>query len=720
MKKIISFLFFISLFSSNICFSQSGWFWQNPLPQGNSLNSVFFVSNQIGYSAGESGTVIKTINSGANWIVLETGSIESFRSLYFTNELTGFVAGGRYNTSVLYKTTNGGVNWNVLSVGIDRQLWDIHFTNSYTGLVVGAHGTIVKTTNSGNNWLILSSGVTNSLYSINLIGPNTGYCCGTGGVILKTTNAGDNWASYNVEMNTELSCIYFNNEITGYTCGIGGRIFKTTNSGVNWTIMNTGTTVWLRSIKFVNSNLGFAVGGINDNFVILKTTNSGSNWQIINVAAKYAFNSLFAIDTSTILIAGSGGTVFKTTTSGLSWNLLTGNESELRDVYFRSVNEGIAIGYEGDYLRTSNGGINWNSYNIGVTEDLNSFYFINNSNGFIVGNNGLLLKTTNSGSNWTTLNININYTLNKIRFVNQNFGIIVGNFGTLKKSTDSGNTWNTCTLPTAIVNIFDCFFFNENTGYVVGDNRPDPNGQGRVHKTTNSCTSWTSTWVSPYYIKSIFFLNNNFGFAGCENGYIYRTTDNGINWQQVSSTSSFAEINCFYFLDNLTGYIAFGHDYGYGGILKTTNGGAEWNELYLNTNNGLYALAFINSLTGFVIGQYGTIFKTTNGGGNFVGINTSGSETLQSFSLSQNYPNPFNPVTKIIYQIPAVGQRHAFDVRLIIYDILGREIETLVNDTQKPGSYEVNWDGSRFASGVYFYWLITDEYVETKKMVLIK
>ena len=85
------------------------------------------------------------------------------------------------------------------------------------------------------------------------------------------------------------------------------------------------------------------------------------------------------------------------------------------------------------------------------------------------------------------------------------------------------------------------------------------------------------------------------------------------------------------------------------------------------------------------------------------------------YNLSQNYPNPFNPVTRIKYDVPKSSL-----VRIIIYNVLGREIETLVNEMLKPGSYEVTWDGSRYASGVYFYKLVTDEYVETRKMVLIK
>jgi hypothetical protein len=117
------------------------------------------------------------------------------------------------------------------------------------------------------------------------------------------------------------------------------------------------------------------------------------------------------------------------------------------------------------------------------------------------------------------------------------------------------------------------------------------------------------------------------------------------------------------------------------------------------------------------------ILKTTSGG-IFVGVHLISSRIPQSFSLHQNYPNPFNPVTKIKFDIP---QRHLpllggdrEGVLLKIYDLLGREVTTLVNEQLSPGSYSVEWDGTGFASGVYFYSLLTNDFVETKRMVLIK
>ncbi|MCL4278358.1 MAG: T9SS type A sorting domain-containing protein, partial [Ignavibacteriaceae bacterium] len=87
----------------------------------------------------------------------------------------------------------------------------------------------------------------------------------------------------------------------------------------------------------------------------------------------------------------------------------------------------------------------------------------------------------------------------------------------------------------------------------------------------------------------------------------------------------------------------------------------------------------------------------------------------ERFELYQNYPNPFNPLTTIKYDIVK-----AQDVKVIVYDILGREVATLVNAQQRPGTYEVRWDASNVSSVIYFYQLKTKDYVDTKKMILLK
>jgi hypothetical protein len=86
-----------------------------------------------------------------------------------------------------------------------------------------------------------------------------------------------------------------------------------------------------------------------------------------------------------------------------------------------------------------------------------------------------------------------------------------------------------------------------------------------------------------------------------------------------------------------------------------------------------------------------------------------------SYSLSQNYPNPFNPTTKIKYQLPVDG-----NVKIIIFDLLGKEVQTLVNGFEKAGSYELTFNGINLASGIYFYKMKSENFSEIKRMILVK
>ena len=98
-----------------------------------------------------------------------------------------------------------------------------------------------------------------------------------------------------------------------------------------------------------------------------------------------------------------------------------------------------------------------------------------------------------------------------------------------------------------------------------------------------------------------------------------------------------------------------------------------------------------------------------------VGVENISTIIPENFVFLQNYPNPFNPTTNIKFSIVNSG-----DVKLVVYDIQGREVQTLVNESLKPGTYESAFDGSALNSGVYFYKLTTDGYSETKKMLMIK
>jgi hypothetical protein len=193
-------------------------------------------------------------------------------------------------------------------------------------------------------------------------------------------------------------------------------------------------------------------------------------------------------------------------------------------------------------------------------------------------------------------------------------------------------------------------------------------------------------------------------------GTIHRTTNGGTNWVFYSTGTSLS-LSSLFFADENTGWVCGDNDI----IRKTTNGGITWISQGSYGGGWLNAFHFVNSNTGWVVGDEGAILKTTTGGSTF--IRNISSEIPDKFSLYQNYPNPFNPITKIKFDISAHSVGQTF---LSVYDIRGREIQTLVNEKLISGTYEVAFDVSNYASGVYFYQLRSGEFVNTKKLVLLK
>lgn len=205
-------------------------------------------------------------------------------------------------------------------------------------------------------------------------------------------------------------------------------------------------------------------------------------------------------------------------------------------------------------------------------------------------------------------------------------------------------------------------------------------------------------------LSSIYFIDayngwisgNKFGGWGSA---LFSTNDGGINWiTQFMSNNTY--INELEFLDDSFGYFIGIEAEGRippmkSAVYKTTNGGATWVSQATSAHKHLLDISFTDANNGWVVGEDGTILHTTNGGISFVDDATT---QPTEFILSQNFPNPFNPGIVIRYQLPVNG-----DVLLKVFDVLGNEIATLVDEYKPAGKYEVEFNAERLASGIYFY-----------------
>ena len=371
---------------------------------------------------------------------------------------------------------------------------------------------------------------------------------------------------------------------------------------------------------------------------------------------------------------------------------------------------------------TSNGGVNWiRQLNAAQSGRIECLFFLNNLTGWAGAYSGEIYRTTNGGSAWTSVIIAPNHRIRKIHFLNSSTGYIAGEAG-CRKTTDGGLTW--LITPLNYISSYGLYFFNVNTGLVAN--------QQYIFKTTNAGQAFDAVL---FILESIIlydfdFINSNTGYSAGTRKYTVKTTNQGNNWTNISSELNTEWINFYYdidFVDENLGYAAGQYIWGHPGggtdfmgiFYKTTNGGLNWNSIALGTSVMSYeAVQICESQIGYMAGYSGKIFKSTNAG--YIPVVPISNEIPEKFSLSQNYPNPFNPVTKIRFSLPNPSEGGAQTVKLIIYDILGQVLETLVNDQLKPGTYEVEWDGSNFSSGVYYYSLVTQDFTQTRKMVLIK
>ncbi|MDP3148856.1 MAG: YCF48-related protein [Ignavibacteria bacterium] len=702
MKKF----FVLTIFLTQLAFGQ--WFWQNPLPQNNNLKAVKYITSTFVLAVGDNGAVMKSTDGGSTWtkllapknpgVVGETTNPLS--SISFINENTGWIVGD-YS---IFKTIDGGNTWQLQSLGINRDMNAIFFVDENIGYVGGNNGELYKTTNGGANWTKqdLGTGV-GTISSIYFINATTGWIAGD--LLIARTTDGSTWISAGSITGKHYN-IHFIDANNGFSIGQYGTFFKSTNGGETWTKKTfPSTSVSLYGAFFKDVNTGIVVcgqwnpNGSNKGY-IYRTTNGGTSWTEISAGLFEQLNGVAFIDANTGIAVGDVGRIMKTTNGGLNWSSISsGFTSYINSSHFIDSNTGYIVGGVGDYdgvvYKTTDGGTTWLKKQSGEMPSVKSVYFIDANTGWI-GVQNKIYKTTNGGDSWTQQSSS--YTSRALTFLDANVGISA-NANSISRTIDGGTTWSK-------VADYDCnsvFFISSLVGYCTGFN-------SATYKTTDGGATWALLTGSPKG-NYVFFVNNDVGFVAGSG--MWKTTNGGTSW--VKQTIEVVVLSVFFFDTNKG--IAVGTE---GQVWNTTNGGTNWARTWPTVMCDLNKVHFVSPTTGWIVGQYGTILKSTSGGATWIKQEES---VPEQYVLYQNYPNPFNPSTVISWQLEVGGQ-----VTLKVYDVLGNEVATLVNEIQSAGIHRVEFQsavGSRqLASGIYFYQLRSSygggNFVQTKKFILLK
>jgi photosystem II stability/assembly factor-like uncharacterized protein len=455
----------------------------------------------------------------------------------------------------------------------------------------------------------------------------------------------------------------------------------------------------------------------------------------------------FAPSNPNFIVAGNDGGIYTSTNAASSWNRnpsLPITQFVKGDVDFTNPNQMMGGAQDNGILRTPNGALNnWTDI-FGGDGCYCVFDYTNSQRLYAESQNGYMGYSVNGGSSfafnpppdmtWTNWSTPI--------VLDKNNPLIVYT-GTYKifRSTNGMQSWTTISgdMASRHANAGSSTFFGTVTTIDVAKSNPAViycgTDDANVWVTTNTGTNWTKIntglpyrWVTRVTTQpdsaNICYVTLSGYKVDSIGSHIYRTTNYGSSWTSIKGNLPDAPVNDVVVdpSDSRTLYIATDI-----AVMYTTNLGSNWQILGTGfpTNVPCHNLTFHIPTRTLVVWTHGrSAFKITVPP---VGIANNQKQVPERFALQQNYPNPFNPSTVIKYSIPVNKTGSSF-VKISVYDILGKEVSLIVDREQRPGNYEVTFDGTNISSGIYFYRIEVSNtessevksFADVKKMILLK
>jgi photosystem II stability/assembly factor-like uncharacterized protein len=692
------------------------------------LRDIQLIGSKTGICAGFS--IYKTTDGGMNWnessndVISNGDLIAAFKTygIWMDDSQNGSIVGKSYQQGSIYNTTNGGVSWNRYIFADDLQemqyriAHDIYYLDNLHRIIIAQYGRILYTSDGGETWIKTDSVTAWDLNDLSFANSEVGFVVGDKGTILKTTTGGRSWNVLPSNITENLYGVFFKDVTNGLIVGRMGTILRTTDSGISWYKQESGTYNDLYKISFDNNGNGLIVGELG---IILKTSDGGETWVREESGTSANLNAISFNDSIAIAVGEYGTVVRKgdidTSKVETSWTSQFNNSS----IFFRNIfstnSENSFCISDSMIFRSSDSGISWEL--VHTTEHIRYFQlsifdisFSDTKNGSAIGGGGLIVNTTDGGESWFTREFTGDFDFMHWRIARGIFKIdslhqvIVGDIGTIIYTSNGGNTWE---RPNSTTNddLNDVFFVNSSTGFIAGK-------FGTILKTNTGGLTWSYlARETTNSLSGIFFTDSLNGYVVGGSGTLLMTTNGGKSWKSVETETS-NDLNKICFRDKNIGFIVGD----LGTILSTTNGGESWRREYSGTSYDLYGISVMDSVV-LAVGFNGNIlrkiipFETI--------IDTTTIDTTLTiptdYQLKQNYPNPFNPTTTIEYSIPKQSK-----VTVKVFDLLGREIATLVDEEKTAGNYMIDFNGSNLSSGIYFYRLDAGGFSETKKLILIK
>jgi len=707
------------------------------------------------FVVGDSGLILYSTWTGTAWSAfsqLTSGTNQNLNSITVNGNLDATICG---NSGTVLKSTNGGLNWFMVTNPTSQNL------NCVTGYgeafdVFGNNGSFYYTNNTGQNWTQVPLGV-----SSNLFHNNGSYIAGSGGTVIMSGSNGI-W----VNIPTPVTANLYYTIWPSYFFGGNGTILK----------YEMDTIKWLRKIDGNNLSTYLYKGGIFDQNAVASNSPGfewplGSNKHVVfttGLSASCMINGQLAQTMCSYkgeYLPGAiqNGQYYFDSSKFRLYKIVRSGGTSQRDWQ----DWGYMVPYGAPYVDVNNNGIYEPLIDTpgvkNASQTLFACFTDINPNSHNIGEG--------YGGGITNPIMGIEMHMTKWVYALPSYNDVV--FTKLEVVNKGTNTWNRTHF--AIVSDADVgapeddwvgcdtvrsmgYAYNgDNDDATYGLNPPavgfdilrGPINKGVTPNVTynmSSFTRWSGSQLAPYNEsdpngepqKAYMYMQ---GFKSDSAAWLDRT--------QPTPWGSYKKTKKIFYGDPETnegwtaakGYIVNYLKDSVGTLSLEVKGdyrftlgmGADNYNMLSGDTAVIWLAQFVargasnlNSVT--ILKQSSDVVQAYFESNFTIGVKQVSSEVPSSYSLGQNYPNPFNPATRIRFDIRQTDSRkqkiensnQGIVTKLIIYDVTGREVQTLVNEVLPPGRYEVTFDGSGFASGVYFYQIVSGSFVETKRMILVK
>ncbi len=742
------------------------------------------------YAGAVSGGVWKSTNAGGDWFPLndEMGNLAvcsltldpKHPDTIWAGTGEGFFNYDAIRGEGIFKTTDGGKTWEQLSSTKNVNFYYVNkleFDSTSSTLWAATRKGLFKSTNGGESFSAVIKGQNKEdvhctdleiAYSsppkifaaLGLFNQSSIYRSTDGGATFEKNYSANGFGRIEIATSSSNYNIVYASLMDLKSHGIG-KFIKSQDGGDTWTNVlvpgpaysgydnYAGKQGWYNNIIAVNpENANFVLAGGID---LWGSDDGGNSWnQISNWYQVQGYQYIhadihsiaFQRNNPNVVYLGCDGGIFKSTNGGFNWTAKN-NNLNITQFYYGAISPDCKTFYGGTQdngTLKSSGSLSWSSI-LGGDGGAVEVDFNNPSTVYLEYVNLAIFKSTNGGTTVSKAMTGIptgsgfwDGTKDRTLFIspfimdpNDSQILIAGTYR-IWKTTNGGSYWNAISgdltgdgdgANGAKISALAIAKGNSNVIYAGCSN-------GVVQVTTDNGTNWVnvSAGLPNLYCTDLAVVENSpnealASFSGFKNGEkVYRTTDYGASWENISGNFPNIPVNTIFILPTMENIYIAGTDLG---VFVSVNGGIEWASM----NSGLanvpvFDLDYSPATNTLVAATHGRgMFKSL--ADPLTNVSHLQSENF-SFRLEQNYPNPFGESSNVgtnVTAIPFILNRNG-TVKITVYDAIGRKVETLINAFQNKGRHKVYFNARNLSSGVYFYKLQFNGFTDIKKMVLIK